>query len=97
MSGLEKRCATALAGIPAHTPNARAGMYNNAPKLCFMSIYCEDVATDATSFNFTIRDMISDHDVHKSRGRVIVYSYPRRRFTTFPIGSRQGFCCGDRL
>ena len=47
-------------------------------------VYCEDVATPATSFNFTIRDMISDQEVHKSRGLVIVYSYAPQAFDYVP-------------
>src|ERR1022692_4084402 len=40
------------------------------------------------NLDFTIRDMISPHAFHKSRGRVMVYSTPLRYFTAFPMASR---------
>ncbi len=47
--------------------------------------------------NFLARDTISFIAIHRSRGRLMVYSQPRKNLTTLPIASRQGLLCGFGL
>ena len=50
-----------------------------------------------TFLDFTMRETISDTANHKSRGRVMVYSYPRKKCTVWLMASFQGTACGFRL
>ena len=56
----------------------------SGPAPLFDFRHCEDAETALASFTFAIWLIISIQALHKSRGRAMVYSKPRRCFTTVP-------------
>src|SRR5690349_10431708 len=81
----------------ASQPELITGKFGEKLRMAAEIAYCEPPVFDLPSRTFTIRDMISVHAYQTSRGREIVYSYPFRCLTVFPIASRHGLACGFRL